>query len=284
VLKNKNVEVYISYRNITHYRKLGYNPILNESLLIKTTHLPSNSHFIIDVICQICSKESSLRYHKYIENKNRHGFYGCKSCSRQKAALTSLSKWGVDNYSKTDEFKYRVEETNLSKYGYKTNLISPEYKANIKSILKDKYGTENFYQINRNKTDKVSKNKFLLNDNINELVDSFEISESLYKKGIMSDDYLLYRNEVRRLTKSNLKKLYKIWNGYDYYDSEYILENYKLYHNDPGYPTIDHKISVYYGFINNIPPEEISDINNLCITKRFINSKKRDLIESEFKL
>lgn len=50
------------------------------------------------------------------------------------------------------------------------------------------------------------------------------------------------------------------------------------------YPTIDHKISVYYGFINNISPEEIGDISNLCITKRWINSTKRDSIESEFNL
>lgn len=57
----------------------------------------------------------------------------------------------------------------------------------------------------------------------------------------------------------------------------------KLEHTAPNYPTIDHKKSVHYGFINNISPEEISNISNLCITKRSINSTKRDMIESEFK-
>ena len=43
---------------------------------------------------------------------------------------------------------------------------------------------------------------------------------------------------------------------------------------DKSYPTIDHKISVFNGFINNISPEEISQLENLCITKRTNNSKK----------
>jgi hypothetical protein len=282
MLKNDKIEVNISYRNITHYRKLGYNPILNENLIIYTIHLPSNSHFRIDVICEICGKESNLRYHKYVENRKRHNFYSCKSCSRQKAALTSIEKWGVDNYSKTEEYKERVEITNLEKYGYKTNLISPDYKDKIKDILKDKYGTDKFYNINRNS--KNSKKRFKLIDNIEDLMISFENSELFYKDIDSSNGYLLYRNEVRRITRSNIKIFLEDWNGEDYYDGENIMHNYKLDKNDPNYPTIDHKISVYYGFINNIPPEEISDINNLCITKRSINSKKRDLISSEFSI
>ena len=282
MLKNDKIEVNISYRNITHYRKLGYDPILNENLIISTLHLPSNSHFRIDVICEICGKDSNLRYHKYIENRKRHNFYSCKSCSRQKAALTSIEKWGVDNYSKTEEYKERVEITNLEKYGYKTNLISPDYKDKIKDILKDKYGTDKFYNINRNS--KNSKKRFKLIDNIEDLMISFENSELFYKDIDSSNGYLLYRNEVRRITRSNIKIFLEGWNGEDYYDGENIMYNYKLDKNDPNYPTVDHKISVYYGFINNIPPEEISDINNLCITKRFINSKKRDLISSEFSI
>ena len=38
---------------------------------------------------------------------------------------------------------------------------------------------------------------------------------------------------------------------------------------------IDHKISIFHGFINNIDPILISDISNLCITKRYINSSKQ---------
>lgn len=280
MLKDKNIKVNISYRNITHYLKLGYKPILNQELVIETEHLPTSSHFIIQALCQICNNEISLRFHKYIENKKRHGFYSCRKCSRQKAALTSIEKYGVDNYSKTDEYKKRVEKTNIEKYGYKTNLLSPEYQSNIKNILKNKYGTENFYEINRINKDK--KSGFILKENLNSIRTEIIYSEDLYTNELITKDYLLYRNEVRRITKSNIKKLLLNWDGLDYYDNEYIMENYRFDHNDPNYPTIDHKVSVYYGFKNNILPSEIANITNLCITKRSINSKKRDIIEEDF--
>lgn len=85
------------------------------------------------------------------------------------------------------------------------------------------------------------------------------------------NDFTNYRLKVKLLTNKNKDKLFKKWNGYDYYDNEYIKDN-KL--NDKNYPTIDHKISIKYGFENNIAPEDISKIENLCITKRKLNSSK----------
>jgi hypothetical protein len=276
MIKLETISVYISYRNITHYRKLGYNPILNEKLEIKSIDLPSSSHVRIDVICEICKKENNIQYHKYIVNRKRHGFYGCRSCSRQKAALTSIELYGVDNYSKTDEFIKRVEKTNFKKYGFKTNLLNPLYSNRIKKILKDKYGTENFYQINRNK--KPLKKRFALLDLENLLNQSLELSESKYCDTNISNNYLIYKNECRRITKSYLKSLFNFWDGLDFYDREDISENFNLPHNDKNYPTVDHKISIYYGFNNGISPNEIGHISNLAITKRSINSSKRDNI------
>lgn len=281
MLLKEKISINISYRNKTHYLKLGYFPIIGTELLILIKHLPSSSHQKIDAVCELCGRVVNLTYHKYLLNKENHNFYGCKSCSRQKAAMTSIKKYGVDNYSKTDEFKKRVEKTNIERYGYKTNLMCPDYKNDIKEILNKKYGTENFYEINR-KSKRV-KNKFkILNIKIDDVL--IEYSENLYQDIVINDNYLLYRNECRRMSKKAIIKLYDNWDGLDYYDNLNIYDNLKLDHNDPNYPTIDHKISVYYGFLNNISPEEISDIKNLCITKRSINSKKREMVEDEFKL
>jgi len=281
MIKQSKIKINISYRNITHYLKLGYNAMLNSDLEIDTIHLPSVSHVKIDVICEICNIENKIMYCKYLNNKERCGFYGCKKCSRQKAALTSISKYGVDNYSKTDEFKKRVEETNLSKYGYKTNLISPEYKESFKKILKDKYGTENWFEIRNGMN--ANKYKFVFNESIYKLItDDVFYSESVYDNNILNTKYLLYRNECRRLSNKNLNVLFNEWDGKDYYDKEDISSYFNLDHNDLNYPTIDHKISIYYGFKNNIDKSIISSLENLCITKRSINSKKRDLTEEEF--
>jgi hypothetical protein len=280
MLKNQTIKIPISYRNITHYRKLGYNPILNENIEIKTIDLPSSSHVKVDVICALCNKPSFISYGKYIENINRHNFYSCKSCSRHKFYLTCMETYGVDNTSKLENVKDKRKKTFIERYGYETNLIHPVYKHRIKETLKELYGTENWYEIRNTK-----KQKFKISDELNSLKEK-EItkSESNYDLSHINNDYILYRNEVRRITDKHTKILYEQWDGTDYYDNEYIKENSNLHFNDPNYPTIDHKLSVYYGFVNNIDPEIIGDISNLCITKRYINSTKNKLIETEFKL
>jgi hypothetical protein len=84
------------------------------------------------------------------------------------------------------------------------------------------------------------------------------------------------------LTERNRKFLLEKWDGIDYYDGEYIKDNFNLSHTDPLFPTLDHKISIIYGFKNDIPLEDISKIENLCMTKRKINSSKSHNIESDF--
>ena len=114
-----------------------------------------------------------------------------------------------------------------------------------------------------------------------------KIYQSKIDKGIIIPDedltdWQLYKRKVNRVTNKFKKELYENWNGYDYYDSELIRGNLSHSHTHRFYPTIDHKISLLYGFINNVSPEEIGDISNLCITKRYINSMKNSLIEEKF--
>jgi hypothetical protein len=100
---------------------------------------------------------------------------------------------------------------------------------------------------------------------------------------IKNNEYKKYRNKITILTNKNKEKLLENWDGRDYYDGEYIKDNFVLPNSNKEYPTIDHKISVYYGFNNNISVEEISNINNLCITKKYINSSKNKKCEYERK-
>lgn len=275
MIKKEKIKIFISYRNVTHYLKLGYKAIINNDLEINVKDLPIVSHVRIDVCCEICNKENNIMYCKYVDNKKRHGFYSCKSCSRQKAVLTSREIYGVDNYMMLEEAKSRLSESNIKKYGVKTTLLEKNTKEKISKTMIDKYGTDKFYEIRTpNKNDKF-KFKGM------ESIDTDIVDPSINYKVIYDESYLLYRNEVRRLTKKVEKILYENWDGKDYYDGEYLKENFELEHNNPKYPTIDHKKSVYYGFKNNIPASEIADISNLCITKRCINSAKRDMIDFE---
>jgi len=169
---------------------------------------------------------------------------------------TYLEKYEIDWFSKSEEFKNKLKSK-------KDEIIK-----SIKNTCLERYGFDNVSKVEsvKNKSRKTKINLgYIIPD---ELLTEWEI----------------YKKYVRNLTRKSSKILYENWNGHDYYDDEFIKGYLTYTHTHRFYPTIDHKISVYYGFINNIPPEEISSIDNLCITKRFINSKKRDLIESEFSL
>lgn len=85
-----------------------------------------------------------------------------------------------------------------------------------------------------------------------------------------------------KITRRSFKQLFESWDGYDFYTKEFILNNFNLDSNDKCYPVVDHKISRFYGFKNNISPEEIGDISNLCITQRYINSRKHKDTDKEF--
>lgn len=133
----------------------------------------------------------------------------------------------------------------------------------------------------RRKISKAIINLYKNNPEIKERI-SNSLKRYFNNDGVKLENYKRYRDITENLTNKNRKKLFEIWDGYDYYDGEYIKSNLELHYNNRNYPTIDHKISIIYGFENNITPEELSSIENLCITKRSINSKKGSKIEEDY--
>jgi len=97
------------------------------------------------------------------------------------------------------------------------------------------------------------------------------------------EEYKDYRRIVDNLTKRVRREILENWDGFDHYDGEYIRDNMNLDSNNPLYPSIDHKISVLYGYQKGLTPEHISDKENLCVTKRCLNSSKNFKIEDVFK-
>lgn len=173
---------------------------------------------------------------------------------KEKSRNTMLEKYGVDSYSKTEDFKNTM-------VGNKDKIV-----AKIKKTFMEKYGVE-----------WTSNLEWVM-----EKVKSTRVKNGYDIPDEQLSDFDKYRKKVRNLTNKSIKKLYEDWDGTDYYDSEYIKGNFCYSSTHRLYPTVDHKISVHFGFINNIPYEEIGSMENLCITKRCINSSKRQLIEEEF--
>lgn len=209
---------------------------------------------------------------------------------KEMSKKTLIEKYGVDSFSKTNEFKDiiqskkevildKMKSTFMEKYGeeyysrtddWKNKYLEKleEISAKRENTCLEKYGVENVSQC-PDIYDKIIKSK--IKNNL--IISDDEI-----------DSWNLYKRNVRRVTNKNKKKLFENWNGLDYYDNEKIIGYLSLNHTHRFYPTIDHRISVFYGYKNNLDYNLIGSLDNLCITKRYINSIKRTKIDVEFNL
>ena len=154
MIKEKELNIQMTSRNITYYKKLGYNVINGNTYNIKIEDVNKNSKLKITAICEKCDSENYISIEKYYKNFNNHNYYGCKKCSKEKFKLTSNILFGVDNPMKNKEIKEKAEKTNLKKYGYKTSLLNDEVKEKIKKTNLEKYGTE-IHLENREIRDKI---------------------------------------------------------------------------------------------------------------------------------
>jgi hypothetical protein len=142
MILTKEIEVSITSRNITYYREFGYKVELGSKINVPVEHLSKSSKLKIKCQCELCDTEGDIIYEKYLINYNRHNFYSCKKCSNKKRVMTVNEKYGVDNYSQTDEYREKVETTNMEKYGVKTTLLNPETQEKIKKTNIERYGTK----------------------------------------------------------------------------------------------------------------------------------------------
>ncbi len=248
MLNTKILKIKLNSKTINWYWNLGYSGTTNQEIEIKIEHLKKTSHYLVECSCDICGKIKKLPYKSYISYTINDGFYFCHKCCMIKKKETCLKKYGVEFTLQEKTIREKINKTCLEKYGSVCYLSTSEYLNDIDNKKRIK---------NKN----IASGRWISDDDLR--------------------PFLLYKRRCRTLTDKNKKKLFNEWDGYDFYDNEYIRPYLSLRFTDKKYPTIDHKISIFYGFKNNITPEIISHINNLVITKRTINSSKRMKIKYE---
>ena len=279
---SKEVSVVLNSANMSHFQSLGYIDLnRGAKLIVPIEHLTNSSHSIVKVKCDVCGEEKDLVYRYYTKSLKSNGFYCCSSkCGKIKSVQTNLLKYGDEKYNNRDKYK----KTCFELYGYDNPSQIDEFKDKRKKTMLKNHGVE-YYVLSKDFKGK-SENTSMINYGTSHPMMSEKMKihmESHYLKmgyNIENDDFELYKNKVYRLTKRVKQKLIESWNGLDYYDNEYIRDNFNLPYHDINYPTIDHKITIFEGFKNNVEAEVISDISNLCFTKRCINSRK--YIKNEF--
>jgi len=261
----KILNIKVNNRLVKYYNSLGYDVKGGDEITIPVHHLKKNSSIKIDVKCSNCHDIKNISYHKYNMNIERGDKYYCKKCNNIKFKNTFNDKYNVDNPLKLDWVKEKIKNTVFDKYNVYWITQEQSIKNKIHNTFIKNYGG---YPM---------QNMKILNQTI-----SKKINDKIIKCYDL-EKYNDYKKRVINLTYKNKKILFDNWNGFDFYDGEYIRDNLTYHYMDKLYPVIDHKTSISYGFKNNLSVETISDINNLCITKNSLNRLKSKKTEFEFR-
>ena len=293
MLLSKSVYIKAGAKNFNYFKNLGYDVKSSKELFeVNIEHLTSGSHTLVDVSCDYCGENLNVPYKRYIKYTEVCDKYSCSKieCSNQKIKDVCLVKYGVENPFQAEFVKEKSKKTLNEKYGVNHQMEIQEVKDKIKKTCLERYGVEH-----SSKSDEIKKRTIentimkygveytlklpgeQLRRKITRIKNGNQIPDN------MLTEYELYRRQVDNISDRLKIELLKTWNGYDYYDNEYIKDYFILKSNDKRYPTLDHKTSVIYGFLNNISVNDISSLNNLCFTKNKLNAQKGRLNEDQYK-
>jgi hypothetical protein len=164
MLTETEIKIKVNNRYINYYKEKGYlNVVGNSFLVIKIEDLPKTSHYKIDAICADCNKTNNIKYYNYVANITKNNKYVCNNCKtkhtiksnlikygvkstleldsvKEKSKKTMMKKYGVNHYSKTEEFKNII----FDKYGVKSTLELDSVKEKSKKTMLEKYGVDHY--------------------------------------------------------------------------------------------------------------------------------------------
>lgn len=243
-----------------------------------------------------------------IEKYGAISYSSTEDC-KNKVKATSLEKYGLETtlaLSHVKEARERAleenkEEINEKRRAFWTEENIKRVNANREKYVLETYGvkcvslldsTKEKQKISALKTcqERYGVDNVMKVPEISKLVRETNERNGRWSPLEDSDEMQSYSKKVWIVTNRVKNKLYSEWNGLDYYTNEKLISNEEYAKNNPDVhfntnalqPSIDHKKSIFYGFKNNISPEEIGDISNLCVCSRSTNSCKSFLCEDDF--
>jgi hypothetical protein len=159
------------------------------------------SNNIIDLVCDECGIEKSIKYKLYTSYGYENGEYYCRKCKLKK---NNLEKWGVENVFQLDSVKEKSKKTNLEKLGVEFISQSKEIQEKIKKNNLEKFGKEHHLQKKEilEKQKKTNLEKWGV-DNVSK---SEEIKDRKSKTFI--DKYGVTNNLQSEIIKNNIKSNY----------------------------------------------------------------------------
>jgi len=205
MILNKKITINITNKNVSYYKKLGYNAKSNEKLTINVLDLTKGSKEIVEIQCDYCNKIFTGVYKRFVKEE-KHSC-GNKSCKLQKTKETNLKKYGVENVYQSKNIKDKIKQTNLKRYGVENPSQSKKIQEKIKYNNFKKYGVEHTLQIE--KIREKGKQTLLKKYGVEHPMYSSEIKEKLKQTNLKkyNTEYANQSKIVKEKTKqTNFKK------------------------------------------------------------------------------
>jgi hypothetical protein len=285
LLDNRNFKKYTKKYDIPSTYKIG------DTYKIPIYKLTKGSNYLVDVSCDYCGVILNVSYKRYNSLIKTINKYSCsaKDCSNKKIKDVCQIRYGVDNPFQVEFIKDKIKDTLNDKYGVSHPMFLQETKDKIKNTNLEKYGVINYTKTDEYKEKTINTNleKYGVEYEQKTIEGQYKRKKTRIERGLQIPDELVseyrrYRLCANRYLSRNKKNILCNWDGFDYYDGEYIKDNFNLKPEDRLYPHFDHKISVAYAFKNNLDIEIINNLDNICITKQWINGLKKEMNEKDF--
>lgn len=189
-----------------------------------------------------------------INDGRERGLLKCNSDEiNEKRKKTNLEKYGVEYTFQSLDFQEYIISCNINKYGFENNMLRDDVKETHKSacIIRDIKRKEDIDENGLN-----SFHRAMIKTKETNIKNGYWVSDE------NKTDFQIYYAEVWKYTRrNNLSEL------------EHIE---KRGHANQGKFHLDHKYSIFQGFIEEVPPYIIGSIHNLeMITGRNNLSKGR---------
>lgn len=155
--KNLGYEIPMKKASTSYFKRTGKEFVCDTTkiIIVKVDDLPNNSDARVEVLCDVCQKESAIiRYADYTRAIKKNGHYICKRCSVIKREQDKIIKYN-DVYFNTEEFKTKRKNSMKQKYGVEHYLQDKDNYQKYQEVCKNKYG-ENYKSAFREKAKETS--------------------------------------------------------------------------------------------------------------------------------
>lgn len=142
MLLTERVEVKINYKNVEHFRSLGYDAQNGQKVSVLTKDLLDGCKTKVLVRCDFCGKEYEVQYVSYARSIKFDGKNCCVGCKYTHVKQANFKKYGVESTTLIPEVHQKIKQTMIARYGVENYSQAKDYREKYIKTSIERYGTE----------------------------------------------------------------------------------------------------------------------------------------------